>query len=173
MFGAALIALPLYAAAPLQYEDERLRLRLAPRTPEQIAAFYEARGFPRAMLDRLAQTCFITVGIKNKSHDILWLDLDNWQFSLNGQPVQRIHRNEWKARWQAMHIPLASQSTFRWTLLPEQLDFRPNEREGGNVTLVSTTGKLQLDAKFDLGADRKAGTLHVTLTGIECAGPRS
>jgi len=34
-----------------------------------------------------------------------------------------------------MNIPLASQSTFRWMLLPETLSFYAHEREGGNIVL--------------------------------------
>jgi len=41
------------------YEDDLIRLRLIPRTPEQMAGFYEARGFPVAMIEELTQHCFL------------------------------------------------------------------------------------------------------------------
>ncbi|MGD8999041.1 MAG: hypothetical protein PVF75_01385 [Granulosicoccaceae bacterium] len=161
--------LRLDAAEPVRFENDLLRLRLIPRSPAQMAGFYEARGFPAPMIDELKRACFITVGIHNKSNDILWLDLGNWQFSLDGQPIRRIHRNEWKARWQNMGVPLASQSTFRWTLLPEQLDFHPGEREGGNITLQRVSGELTLDAHFERGARRQAVPLRVQVKGLQCA----
>lgn len=42
----------------------------------------------------------------------------------------------------------ARQPTFRWTLLPENLDFQPDEREGGNIMLPRTRDPL-LRLKFD------------------------
>lgn len=157
------------ATETVRFENDRLKLRLIPRSPAQMAGFYEARGFPAPMIDELKQACFITVGIHNKSNDILWLDLGNWQFSLDGQPLRRIQRNEWKTRWKKMGVPLASQSTFRWTLLPEQLDFHPGEREGGNITLERVSGEFTLSAHFDRGAQRQAAPLRVHLKGLQCA----
>lgn len=157
------------AAEPIHYENEVLRLRITARTHEQMAGFYEARGFPPAMIEALRPACFFTVGIQNKGKDILWLDLGNWQFSAQGKAVPRIHRDEWRQRWQAMQIPLASQSTFRWTLLPEALDFRPAEREGGNITLQRVAGAISLDAVFHRGNDPAGLPLPVRIEGLECA----
>jgi hypothetical protein len=68
-----------------------------------------------------------------------------------------------------MAAPLPSQSTFRWTLLPEALDFRPDESEGGNITLERTAESFALEARFAVGADRTGGDIEVRLDGLHCA----
>lgn len=136
-----------------------LHITFTPRTPEQMAAFYEARGFPAPMVEALKQQCFITVGIHNLSDQVIWLDLSSWKFTADGKPLLRRHRSWWKQKWEQMGIPLASQSTFRWTLLPEQLDYFPGEHEGGNILLPPMQGTIYLDTAFATGKDRKGPTL--------------
>lgn len=164
-----LLILPLSIQADPDYESERLVVDLSPRTPQQIAAFYEGRGFSDAMIDLLRQQCFITVFIHNKSRDIIWLDLDHWQFTHGDGPIIRRDRHHWKARWQKMGTPLAHQSTFRWTLLPEQLDFLPDEREGGNIILPRDDQPITLTARFDTGEQREGDPIRIKLEKLRCA----
>lgn len=150
-------------------DNENFRLVLIPRTPEQIAAFYEARGFPKPALELLRNLCFFTVGFKNKSRDIIWLELDKWIFYTHNSLVQRIHRREWPARWEKLEIPKNLQSTFRWTLLPESLDFRPQEEEGGNIILPRIDTSFSLNASFPTGRNRKGQVLKITMENLRCA----
>lgn len=163
----ASMALP--APARPDYDSGKLTVDLTPRTPRQIAAFYEGRGFEEAMIEVLREQCFITVFINNKSRDIIWLDLQHWQFSNAAGEIARRDREYWKARWQEMNIPLAHQSTFRWTLLPEQLDFLPDEREGGNLILPRDGRPITIRARFDTGQARDGQPIHITLDNIQCA----
>ena len=152
-----------------EWNSPQLLIRLEPRTPEQMAAFYEARGFGRAMIDVLRAQCYITVLIENRSEGILWLDLAQWRFTNADGEVSRPDRNYWKERWQTMGIPLAHQSTFRWTLLPERLDFRPGEREGGNIVLPRLGKPLRIHARFERGEDRDGQPIDVTVDAVTCA----
>lgn len=151
------------------FENADVKVHLLPRTPNQMAAFYEARGFPKNMVETLKGYCFITVGIRNKSRDVLWLDLDNWRFVTADGDVERMHRQRLKDIWQEMAVPQAAQSTFRWTLLPEVLDFRPDEGEGGNVVLKRIDGPFSLMARFATGEDKQGRTVEVRIDGIQCA----
>lgn len=150
------------------YEDEFLKLRLVPRTAEQMAGFYEARGFPVAMVDELSQHCFFTVIIKNKSKSIVWLDMSQWGFFVGEQKVLRFSRNYWPPKWVAMKVPLSAQSTFRWTLLPEKLDFQPDESEGGNIILEKTNQHFSLTARFGLGEAGEGGVRVAKIDHLEC-----
>ena len=151
-----------------QFETKDFRLRLNPRTPNQIAAFYEGRGFPKAAIDELRNVCFVTILLKNKGEEIVWFDLSNWQITNAKGPVKRYLRAEWKQRWQAMDLAKRFQSTFRWTLMPEQLDFRAYEGEGGNITLqrdrlpMTVTGTIYIGKEKQIRQDFK-------LENIECA----
>lgn len=146
-----------------------LQIEIVPRSPEQMSAFYEARGFPANMIDLLAETCYMTVRIKNTSQDVVWLDLSQWKFTAGEKPLHRYHRNEWLQRWQAMDVPLRFQSTFRWTLLPEILDYQPGEEEGGNIILVRTRLPVTLEATFPTGQHKQGKPYRLTLGNLRCA----
>ena len=159
----------LAADNKLVFENEQIKLRLFPRTPNQMAGFYEAREFPKEMIDVLTGFCIMTAVIHNKTNDVFWLDVDNWKFVADSGELQRIYRKQWPPRWQKMNIPMASQSTFRWTLLPEMLEFFPDEHEGGNVILVSTENVFSLQASFTVGKNKDKGRIMARIENIQCA----
>ena len=170
-----LMLLPWLASAAgpgeRRFDNGRVRLHLHPRTPDQIAAFYEARGFPRAMVARLRAQCFITTTVRNLGDDIVWLEPARWEFrAADGRPIERLDRAYWKAQWAAMDAPLPARSTFRWTQLPESLDLRPGEGEGGNVILPRVAGGFSLIARFATGADRSGPAIIVRFRDLRCAG---
>ena len=144
-------------------------LEITPRTPDQMGSFYEARGFPKPMLEILKKQCFISVGITNKTQDTIWMNLSDWEFTSQGKIINREHRDHWKQRWQKMNMPLNKQSTFRWTLIPESLDYLPGEREGGNIILPFTKGYFNFKAKFATGKNKKGKTLTLSTDKLFCA----
>lgn len=169
---------PVSAKEPVGYaqfkfphiiRQDGIELELFPRPPNQIAAFYEARGFPPEMIDILKQQCYITVRIHNRRDDIVWLELDNWSFSIDGKPVQRSDRGQWKRRWQKMGTALNHQSTFRWSLLPETLDYLPDERESGNIILPRRPGNISIQASFATGKDKQGKPIHIHYDKLQCA----
>ncbi|MDH5446036.1 MAG: hypothetical protein OEY52_10790 [Gammaproteobacteria bacterium] len=159
---------PAYAGNKNQYESENIRIRVIPRSPQQIAAFYEARGFQKNMLDKIKQYCFITIYVRNKGKHIIWHDLGKWTFQAGTKKIQRIDRHQLKQTWQKMGIPLPHQSTFRWTLLPEQLDFRPEEGEGGNIVLPATNENIRITSQFNLYKNNSDDIVKLILDNIQC-----
>jgi len=170
-FGLSLFTIGvLYAEdekSPPGFENGQLRLQLFPWSTEQMAAFFEARGFPVAMIEKLSAYCFFTATIKNKRDDVLQLDLADWRFVSQDGELQRMPRSQWPPLWKKMGIPLASQSTFRWMLLPETLHFYPYEKEGGNVVLKKTTAAFSLRARFGLGGN--TDPVIATVDNLQCA----
>ena len=166
---SVLAAAGVAAAQPPSVSNEHIEIQFAPRAPEQIMSFYEARGFPAKMIDILSRQCFITVRIHNKSGEKIWHDLENWQFSHNGKPLKREHRNYWLDKWQSMNMPQASISTFRWTLIPEALDYLPDEEEGGNIILPRVDGPISVKASFEAGNDRQGAPITVEYDRLYCA----
>lgn len=150
-------------------ENAALKVRLSPRTPEQIAAFYEGRGFPGRMVELLRDMCFITTIVSNKSEQVIWHDLDAWRFSTSEGAVPRVTRPDWKARWADMDAPMPNQSTFRWTLMPDRLDFRPGESEGGNIVLPHTDSAIRIEARFYTNADRSGEPIILHFEDVYCA----
>ncbi len=164
-----LVIANMQVVQPVTIITPELKIGFMSRTPNQMASFYEARGFPKAMRDVLKQQCFITVGILNKSHTKIWLDLSSWQFTVDGKPLKREHRDYWKKRWQETAIPLNKQSTFRWTLIPETLDYLPDEHEGGNIILPFTDKAISLTATFATGENKQGKKLTIHSDTLFCA----
>lgn len=150
-------------------ETDDLLVVVIPRTPEQMAAFYEARGFPAAAIALIRETCFLTVHIENRGDDILWLDLDRWRFTADGKPLARIDPDDWETRWDSIELRQASRSTFGWTQLPALRDLHPDEPVGGNLVFPGTTGSLTITADFPSGADRHGQSISVGFGQLHCA----
>lgn len=157
------------AVQPVIVKTPELEIEFTPRSANQMGSFYEARGFPKAMLDIIKQQCYITVGITNNSDKKIWLDLSNWEFSSAGTTLKREHRDYWKKRWQDMGVPLSKQSTFRWTLIPESLDYLPGEREGGNILLPFTKEPISLTATFATGENKQGEKITIITNKLFCA----
>lgn len=160
-------------SAPLRYSDAEVSMRLIVRTPEQLTAFYLGREFKRPAIEKILQTCFITPVIKNKKHEVLWLDLDDWRFSVNGKAIGRIKRDYWKQQWQAINLPAAHQATFGWTLMPEQRDLRRDEGVGGSVVLPMQTRPFTVTANFKTGADKKGKIKTIVFKDVRCLSDES
>jgi len=151
------------------YEDTEVYMRLVLRTPEQLIAFYQGREFKQEAIDKILETCYVTPIVKNKKFDVLWLELDSWQFlDINNKPISRIKRDYWKEQWQEIKLKRAHQSTFGWTLMPEVRDLRFDEGVGGSVILPWQTKPFTVIANFPTGADKNGPVKSVTFKGVEC-----
>ncbi len=151
------------------FEDAEVYLRMVTRTPEQLTAFYQGRGFPQAAIDAILDTCFITPIIKNKSLDTLWLDLEEWRFfDDHGKPIPRLARDYWPPVWDRVDLPQAHRSTFGWTLMPEVRDLRLDESVGGSVVLPLHSATVQVEARFPTGPDRTGPVKLIRLEGVPC-----
>jgi len=152
----------------VEYENAMIKMMVIPRTREQMKAFYEGRGFSQQAIATIAEACFMTVVIKNKTDKILWLELDNWQFHSGAAEVERLDRAFWMQRWEKLHVPVANRSTFGWTLLPERRDLRAEEGVGGNITMKFSEQAFNLTAKFLRGEDKQTSPLTVQLNNLQC-----
>ncbi len=164
-----LVIANMQVVQPVIVKTAEMEIDFTPRTPNQMASFYEARGFPKEMRDVLKQQCFITVGILNTSNTKIWLDLSDWKFSVAGKALKREDRDYWKKRWQDMAMPLNKQSTFRWTLIPETLDYLPGEHEGGNIILPFTDKHVSVTATFATGENKQGKKITISTDKLFCA----
>jgi hypothetical protein len=165
----ALAREPPSAPSGPRFEDKTLSIRVVVRSRDQLAAFYLARGFNQAAVDEILSTCFITPIIRNKTFEVLWLDLDEWRFARSDTEISRIKRSYWPPRWEAVQLPRAQRSTFGWTLMPEARDLRLDESVGGNVVIPMQDGPFTLTMHFPTGADRQGPVKTVVFEGLRCA----
>ena len=164
---------PLYAAEKkpdkYRFEDTEAFMRLVIRTPEQLIAFYEGRQFKREAINKILHTCFIPPIVKNKKFDVMWLELDNWEFrDPHNRSIKRIKRSYWKKQWQAVKLSQAHQSTFGWTLMPEVRDLRQDEGVGGSIAIPWQNIPFTLIARFKTGADKKGPEKIIRFHGVVC-----
>ena len=178
-----LFALPLLLAAGLPFADDQdgerpwpgpyiendeLLVGLRQHAPEQIAAFYEARGFPQAAIDIIRQTCFVTVHIENRSRKVIWLDTARWTFNSEGRPLQRLDRDGGQNHWDRIDLRQASRSTFGWTQLPAVRDLQPDEPVGGNLVFPGSTRRFSMTLDMPTGADREGEPVILEFPSVEC-----
>jgi hypothetical protein len=121
------------------------------------------------MIDILKRECFITVSVHNTGSQVVWVDLAEWRFSTDAGPVKRPHRNYWLNKWEKLGMPMPIRSTFRWTLLPERLDYQPGEREGGNIILPRVRDPIRLEATFSAGSGPGAERWTEHYRDLRCA----
>lgn len=159
----------LYAADKMLARDG-VELFVSARSAEQIRAFYGARGMPADALQELAKACFLTVGLKNGRTETLWLEPARWRLvDGEGKPIKRISRPEWTTRWTALNVPLAAQSTFGWSQLPESRDLYPQETVGGNISLLPPAGRFTLMASFRTGSNGEGKLLELIMPNLSCS----
>ena len=153
----------------LRLENDRMFMFLRLHTPQQMAAFYEARGFPQEAITRLGETCFVMAHVENRGQQVLWLEQKNWRFVTASGTIPRLDRDYWNAVWDEIGLPQASRSTFGWTQLPEVRDLQPGEPVGGNMILPATDEPFTLEADFHTGRDKRAGMLSIRFENLQCA----
>ena len=108
----ATISFPIIAAEwnpPHKFKNDSIRIGAYPRTPSQMAAFYEGRGFPKNAIDETTKYCFITIGMRNIGKKKIWLDLSQWRFYNEQGDIERKNRPQWKKTWENLNVPLANQ----------------------------------------------------------------
>ncbi|MEK6749166.1 MAG: hypothetical protein AABY83_08170 [Pseudomonadota bacterium] len=169
MASVLLIALQPACGADWRYEDDELEISAFNRSPDQVASFYEGRGFPKPMIDATRNQCFIVWSIRNKTAHVLLMDLARWSFVAESGLVTRVTRAQWFKLWERMGAPANSRATFRWTLLPETLDLQPNESVGGNITLAAFNAPFEVTMSFAAGGLHAATAKRVQIKGVQCA----
>jgi len=151
------------------FDDPHMLMRVSTSKPENLEAFYSGRGFPKIAIEEINKTCFVTALVKNKTYEVLWLVLDDWEFyDPSGKPIKRIKRSDWKQVWKRIGLKLAHQSTFGWTQLPESRDLHIDEHAGGNVTIPWQSRPFKLVATFMTGPDKSGEPRTLVFENLEC-----
>jgi hypothetical protein len=144
-------------------------LKATVRTPVQMAAFYEARGFPVKATALLAKYCFVTVIVRNRSNRLVWLEPAHWIIrSENGHISHPLTPAEWNKQWDRVGLPAAQRATFQWTQLPGSRDLQPHEPVGGNMSFRRFPGKFTLEMKFATGQERNGKPIRAEFSGLSC-----
>lgn len=156
------------AAAEGQLVDG-VYLKATVRTPVQMTAFYEARGFPARATAILGKYCFVTVIVRNRSDRVVWLEPGRWTIKAeDGHVTAPMTPAAWSKEWNDVVLPAAQRATFQWTQLPKSRDLQPHEPVGGNLAFHGFTGKFALKMQFATGAMRDGRPIRAEFRGLSC-----
>ena len=170
LFLLLVLWVPTLSAADAKLTRDGVDLFISARSPEQISAFYGVRGMPPSALQALSSACFLTLGLHNRRAETLWLEPAKWRFiDADGKPIKLISRQEWTARWATLAVPLAAQSTFGWTQLPESRDLYPEESVGGNISIQPPDGIFSLIARFRTGRRGEGALIEFKIPNLSCS----
>ena len=147
-------------------------LKATVRTPVQMAAFYEARGFPPEATSLLSKFCFVTVIIRNRSDQVVWLEPSRWTIETHDNQIfSPLTPEDWSQQWDTVGLAAAQRATFQWTQLPKIRDLQPHEPVGGNLTLRRFPGKFKLKMVFATGEKREGKPVRAEIPGLTCDVP--
>ncbi len=138
------------------FNDNGLELTLKQAFPEQIRAFYLARGFPKATAEKIAKSCMFQTIVKNslQKGDPIHMDQTLWQVKTNKQTrgikLKSIWDKEWKNNKQIKH---SARLAYRWATFPTKQTFEPK----GDYNWGMTCFDLQPGTKFAVEVVWKLG----------------
>lgn len=151
-----------------EYEDKDVFLRFVEFTPAQISSFYEGREFSKAAIEKLTSVCYVAVIVKNKTDDILWLDLDAWKFSQGGKIFSPLSRDYWQQQWDAIDLKQAHRATFGWTLMPQLRNLYPDEGVGGRISMPVQSKPFSVTLNFPTGDNKQGKLKSYTVNNLVC-----
>lgn len=150
------------------YEDKDVFLRFVEFTPAQIGSFYEGREFSKAAIEKLTAVCYVTVIVKNKTDDILWLELDAWEFSQGEKIFPRLSRDYWQQQWDTIDLNKAHRATFGWTLMPQLRNLYPDEGVGGRIPIPVQLKPFSVTLNFPTGNNKQGKLKSFTINNLVC-----
>ena len=143
-------------------------LRLTQILPDQVRAFYSARGFDAESVERLATgVCVFQTVFRNESaKNAIEFNLADWRIIATRREQPLKLERDWQKEWEQRGVSAAARTAFRYALYPTE-----HRYELGDWNMGMTTYALPLGSRFDLrfvwrenGSQREA-----MLTGVHCA----
>lgn len=150
--------------------DRGVTIRLVQRLPDQTRGFFQARGFPAADADLIAQSCVFQTVFKNISQPSdpspVEYNLRDWVVHAAGAPRAMKTREDWRKEWAARQAPKPAQLAFEWSLFPTRQRYRPGDYNWGMAVFDLKPGTV-----FDLDVVwHQYGKDHTArFRGMRCA----
>lgn len=153
-----------------ELREAGISLRLVQRLPDQTRAFFMARGFPSAAVERVAQRCVFQTVFKNVSDGAaaapVEYDLTEWTVHGPGAAGRPLTREFWAQQWSDLNISRPARIAFEWALFPTAQTYHPGDYNWG-----MSVYDLAPDSRFDLAVVwRQGGRRHTArIDGVRCA----
>ena len=153
-----------------EYSNGRVSIRLVQRLPIQTRGYFQARGFNKAQVERIAQSCVFQTVFKNNSHLTkpapLHYNLRDWVVHHQGKTQGLKTREDWAKEWQKAKVKKSAQVAFEWSLYPTIQEY-----QAGDYNWGMSIFNLKPGSKFDLTLSwQQYGKMHTTkIPNIVCA----
>jgi hypothetical protein len=163
--------------ATWQTEIDGIQVRLTQISPDQVRAFYQARGFPAATAERYADECVFMTVVRNIGDTPILHRLADWRYAVSDQPPRAIRsKTEWERLWRRLGVNEAARIAFNWAQFPATQTFAPGDWNQG-MTAYSVPRGGQFDLRFvwrTLKGMNAGGKIHSgNLEQVRCANDHS
>jgi hypothetical protein len=152
-------------------ERDGLRLETAPLAPDQVRAFFLARGFAAAEAEHIVDAGCVfrsAIGSAYATADAppVAVSLATWKVTAAaGDATAPRTRETWEAEWQRRSVGEEAKTAFYWSLFPTEQTFAATDYNWGFLTFGLPPGtRFALDVAW-----QSAGQQHTArLEGLEC-----
>jgi hypothetical protein len=153
---------PVTGLATWQTETDGIQVRLTQISPDQVRAFYQARGFSPEAAERYASECVFMTVVRNIGDIPVEHRLADWRYVVAGQPDRAIRsKAEWEALWKQSGVSEAARIAFTWAQFPDTQTFAPGDWNQGMTTYnVPRGGQFDLRFVWRTGGKEYSGLLE-------------
>jgi hypothetical protein len=152
---------PQTGAATFETQAYGVSISLTQLLPDQIRAFYVARGFDLADADVFAEACvYMTVLRNDTAPGELDFRLSDWEVQHNEEVRALPPLDDWLAQWEARGVPDSARLAFRWSQFPSEQSYAPGEwNQGMLATGLPPGSRFDLIARWTIADQTYQGRL--------------
>ena len=145
-----------------QTEREGIQVRLTQISPDQVRAFYQARGFSSQAAERYAAECVLMTAVRNIGDAPIHHRLADWRYAIGAQPPQSIRsKAAWERIWVQQRVPQSARIAFTWAQFPTTQTFAPGDwNQGMTAYSVPRGGHFDLRFVWRAGDKQHSGLLE-------------
>jgi hypothetical protein len=137
---------PQTGAVTYETQAHGVHVSLTQLLPDQVRAFYVARGFDLDDADVFAEACvYMTVLRNDTASGELDFRLSDWEVKHNAEARALPPLEDWLAQWEARGVPDSARLAFRWAQFPAEQSYAPGEWNQGMLAIGLPPG-----SRFDL-----------------------
>jgi hypothetical protein len=148
-------------AATFETQAHGVILSLTQLLPDQVRAFYVARGFDLADANVFAEACvYMTVLRNDAAPGALDFRLADWEVRYEGEIRSLPPLEDWLRQWAARGVPDAAKLAFRWAQFPSEQSYAPGEwNQGMLATGLPPGSRFDLIARWTIADQTYEGRL--------------
>jgi hypothetical protein len=148
-------------AATYETQAHGVNVSLTQLLPDQVRAFYVARGFDLDDADVFAEACvYMTVLRNDTAPGELDFRLSDWEVEHKGETRALPPLDDWLAQWEARGVPDSARLAFRWAQFPAEQSYAPGEwNQGMLATGLPPGSRFDLIARWTIADQTYEGRL--------------